>query len=170
MFSKPNACATVLVRARCDVGSASTCSNAEGGPSGRSHVTCCLYMRKKTDRVGVAAGAFRDAMNDDLNVPKAVAALFTLRAEVLEGGVSGAGAEGALALLAEADAVLGVLELESAGGGGEEDAEIDALVEGRNAARTSKDWAEADRVRDELSAGGVVVEDSSDGGTSWFRK
>jgi cysteinyl-tRNA synthetase len=122
------------------------------------------------DRVGVAAGAFRDAMNDDLNVPKAVAALFTLRAEVLEGGVSGAGAEAALALLAEADAVLGVLELESAGGGGEEDAEIDALVEARNAARTSKDWAEADRVRDELSARGVVVEDTSDGGTSWFRK
>ncbi len=122
------------------------------------------------DRVGVAAGAFRDAMNDDLNVPKAVAALFTLRAEVLEGGVSGAGAEAALALLAEADAVLGVLELESAGGGGEEDAEIDALVEARNAARTSKDWAEADRVRDELSARGIVVEDTSDGGTSWFRK
>jgi cysteinyl-tRNA synthetase len=80
------------------------------------------------------------------------------------------GAQAALALLSEADAVLGVLELESAGGGGEEDAEIDALVAARNAARASKDWAEADRVRDELSARGVVVEDTSDGGTSWFRK
>ncbi len=122
------------------------------------------------DRVGVAAEAFREAMNDDLNVPKAVAALFTLRGEVLEGAVNGAGAQAALDLLAEADAVLGVLELESAGGGGEEDAEIDALVVARNAARASKDWAEADRVRDELSARGVVVEDTSDGGTSWFRK
>jgi len=122
------------------------------------------------DRVEVAAEGFRDAMNDDLNVPKAVAALFTLRGEVLEGGVNGAGARAALELLAEADAVLGVLELEAAGGGSEEDAEIDALVEARNAARASKDWAEADRVRDELSARGVVVEDTSDGGTSWFRK
>jgi len=122
------------------------------------------------DRVEVAAAAFREAMNDDLNVPKAVAALFTLRAEVLEGGISGDGASAALALLAEADAVLGVLELNSAGGGGEDDAEIDALVVARNAARASKDWTEADRVRDELNARGVVVEDTSDGGTSWFRK
>jgi len=121
------------------------------------------------DRVEVAATAFREAMNDDLNVPKAVAALFTLRGEVLEGAVSGAAAAAALELLREADGVLGVLEVD-ASGGGEDDAEIDALVEARNAARTSKDWAEADRVRDELSARGVVVEDSSDGGTSWFRK
>ena len=63
-----------------------------------------------------------------------------------------------------------MLELEPAGGGAEEDAEIDALVAARNAARAAKDWAEADRVRDELNARGIVVEDTADGGTSWFRK
>ena len=63
-----------------------------------------------------------------------------------------------------------MLELEPAGGGAEEDAEIDALVAARNAARDAKDWAEADRVRDELNARGIVVEDTADGGTSWFRK
>ena len=68
------------------------------------------------------------------------------------------------------DAVLGALELQPAEGGADDDAEIDALGEARNAARAAKDWAEADRVRDELSARGVVVEDTSDGGTSWFRK
>ncbi|MCH2106325.1 MAG: cysteine--tRNA ligase [Planctomycetes bacterium] len=122
------------------------------------------------EEVAAAATEFRDSMNDDLNVPKAVAALFTLRGEVLEGAVEGAGAQAALDLLAEADAVLGVLELEPAGGGAEEDAEIDALVAARNAARDAKDWAEADRVRDELNARGIVVEDTADGGSSWFRK
>ncbi|MCH2104680.1 MAG: cysteine--tRNA ligase [Planctomycetes bacterium] len=122
------------------------------------------------DHVASAAAEFRGAMNDDLNVPKAVAALFTLRGEVLEGKVNGGGAQAALDLLAEADAVLGVLELEPAGGGAEEDAEIDALVAARNAARAAKDWAEADRVRDELNARGIVVEDTAEGGTSWFRK
>jgi len=122
------------------------------------------------DKVAAAATEFRDSMNDDLNVPKAVAALFTLRGEVLEGAVVGSGAQAALDLLAEADAVLGVLELEPAGGGDEEDAEIDALVAARNAARDAKDWAEADRVRDELNALGIVVEDTADGGSSWFRK
>jgi len=122
------------------------------------------------ERVEAAATAFREAMNDDLNVPKALASLFTLRGEALDGGVSGAGAAAALDLLREADAVLGVIEVDAPGGGEEEDAEIDALVLARNAARDSKDWAEADRVRDELNARGVVVEDTADGGTSWFRK
>jgi len=122
------------------------------------------------DRVTVAVEAFREAMNDDLNVSKALAALFGLRSDVVDGAVSGVGADAGLALLQEADDVLGVLQLDESGGGGEDDAEIDALVAARQAARESKDWAEADRVRDELSARGVIVEDTSDGGTSWFRK
>jgi cysteinyl-tRNA synthetase len=46
--------------------------------------------------------------------------------------------------------------------------DIDALIAARNAARQSKDFAEADRIRDELAARGVVLEDGA-GGTTWRR-
>jgi cysteinyl-tRNA synthetase len=45
---------------------------------------------------------------------------------------------------------------------------VDALIEARNAARENKDWAEADRIRDELDAMGIVLEDK-DGRTIWRR-
>jgi cysteinyl-tRNA synthetase len=109
-------------------------------------------------------------MNDDLNVPKAVAALFVLRSDVLEGSVKGESAAAALALLERADGVLGVLRADESAAGGAADAEIDALVAARQAAREAKDWAAADAARDELNARGIVVEDTSDGGTAWFRK
>jgi cysteinyl-tRNA synthetase len=48
------------------------------------------------------------------------------------------------------------------------DDDIDALIEGRRAARDNKDWAEADRIRDELDAAGIVLEDSA-GTTTWRR-
>jgi len=50
-----------------------------------------------------------------------------------------------------------------------EEADIDALIEQRNAARKNKDWAEADRIRDELDAQGIVLEDKA-GKTIWRRK
>ena len=46
--------------------------------------------------------------------------------------------------------------------------EIEALIEARNQAKSNKDWAESDRIRDELKAQGVVLEDSASG-TSWRR-
>ena len=49
------------------------------------------------------------------------------------------------------------------------DAEIDALVAAREAARAAKDWAEADRIRDELAARGIVVEDTPRG-PEWRRE
>ena len=49
-----------------------------------------------------------------------------------------------------------------------EDAEIDALVAARTAARQAKNWAEADRIRDELKARGIVLEDSKEG-VRWHR-
>ena len=45
-------------------------------------------------------------------------------------------------------------------------AEVDALIQARLAARTNKDWAESDRIRDQLTAMGVVLEDGK-GGTTW---
>jgi len=52
--------------------------------------------------------------------------------------------------------------------GVEADDEIDALVAARNAARAAKDFAEADRIRDELAARGITIEDTPTG-TVWHR-
>ena len=54
------------------------------------------------------------------------------------------------------------------GGADDESAEIDALVAQRQTARSNKDFATADRIRDELAARGIVIEDSADG-VRWRR-
>jgi cysteinyl-tRNA synthetase len=58
------------------------------------------------------------------------------------------------------------LELDDGGGG--DDAEIDALVQRRNEARSERDFAEADRIRAELADRGITLEDTPTG-TSWHR-
>jgi len=122
---------------------------------------------------------FHAAMQDDFNTPEALAVLFDLAREVNRareaGDETAAAAVGAL--LRELGGLLGLLGdtpeayLRGAAGtaGGLADAEIEALIEARNAARTRRDWAEADRVRDELKAAGVVLEDGA-GGTTWRRE
>jgi cysteinyl-tRNA synthetase len=47
--------------------------------------------------------------------------------------------------------------------------EIESRIQARNEARRNKDWSEADRIRDELAAAGVILEDGA-GGTSWRRR
>jgi cysteinyl-tRNA synthetase len=54
-------------------------------------------------------------------------------------------------------------------GTGLSDAEIEARIAARSAARRAKNWAESDRIRDELSAAGVVLEDTPGGKTTWRR-
>ena len=72
----------------------------------------------------------------------------------------------------ELASVLGVLQMEAddflqAGAEGRVDAaEVDALIQARLTARANKDWAESDRIRDQLTAMGVVLEDEK-GGTTW---
>jgi cysteinyl-tRNA synthetase len=61
--------------------------------------------------------------------------------------------------------VLGVLELEPQ----DLDAEVEGLIAARQAARQAKDWPEADRLRDELDARGIVLEDTPAGAT-WRRR
>ena len=47
------------------------------------------------------------------------------------------------------------------------DAKIEGLIEARRAARAARDWAESDRIRDELKGLGIQIKDNKDGTTSW---
>jgi cysteinyl-tRNA synthetase len=114
--------------------------------------------------------AFTTAMDDDFGTPAATAVIFDAvrrgNTAINDGDAGTAGA--LLAAVVELSAALG-LEVGSGGSGaGDDDAEIDALVAARTAARAAKDFAEADRVRDELAARGVTLEDTADG-TIWHR-
>ena len=107
--------------------------------------------------------AFRAGLDDDLNVAPALAALFEFVREVnrrLDGRLlSTADAAAAAAFVRDLDRVLGVAEEELAD---LPDALAD-LLEARAAARTARDWARSDRLRHELAAAGVIVEDTRDG-------
>ena len=109
--------------------------------------------------------AFEAAMDEDLNVPMALAALDGLRKPVLDGLVGKDGAAALLAFLGDADAVLGVLQLAEQ----QSDAEIEALIAEREAARKAKDWARSDALRDELARRGIELKDTPDG-VKWLRR
>jgi len=116
---------------------------------------------------------FGAAMDDDFNSPEACAVLFDMVREVNRLRESDVQAAAALAArLKELAGVLGVLQLEpeaflQAGAAGKVDAgEVEALIAARLAARAEKNWAESDRIRDQLTAMGVVLEDGK-GGTTW---
>lgn len=116
---------------------------------------------------------FAAAMDDDFNSPEACAVLFELAREVNRlRDTDAAAAAGLAARLRELGSVLGVLQLEpeaflQAGAEGKVNAaEVEALIAARLAARAAKNWAESDRIRDQLTAMGVVLEDGK-GGTTW---
>lgn len=117
--------------------------------------------------------AFATALQDDLNTPRALAALFALAREINRLGNGDEAVVLARKLRASA-AILGLLDRDPAAwfaGDASDDLDpgaIDALLEQRTRARADKDFAEADRIRDELSAMGVVIEDSPDG-PQWRR-
>jgi len=111
--------------------------------------------------------AFTVAVNDDLNIPEAFAALFALvrgsNSALRDGKLSAADAAALLALFDRMDSVLGVIRFGRAARTDAVPAEITALVEARAAARAAKEWAESDRLRDELAAKGWEVRDSKEG-------
>jgi cysteinyl-tRNA synthetase len=118
------------------------------------------------------AARFREAMDDDFNTPEAIAVLFELATELNKTG----DARQAV-LLKSLAATLGLLQrdaseflhaLPAQGEGGLTPERIEELIAARAAARKSKNFAEADRIRKELSDGGVVLEDGA-GGTVWRR-
>lgn len=113
--------------------------------------------------LAAAREAFGAALDDDLAISPALAALFDLVRDVnrrlAERRLSTADAGSAMAALRDLDEVLGVLPGDE---GGLPD-ELRALLEARAAARAARDWAASDRIRDELAAAGIVVEDTRDG-------
>lgn len=119
---------------------------------------------------------FAASLADDLNVAAALAALFTFVKEVnvaIEEGRIGEGDKRRVEdTLADLDRVLGVLDPAAWPADGEEDAdkeEIDRMVREREEARQRRDFKEADRLRNELTARGIILEDTPQG-TRWKRK
>ena len=118
---------------------------------------------KKLEALGVHKEHFIAFMDDDLNTADAISAIFELVKDIntaIAGGCSREFAEKALALLTELTGVLGLLIQEPKV---EVEPEIQALIDARQAARKEKNWAEADRIRDELAAKGIQLKDTPQG-------
>jgi cysteinyl-tRNA synthetase len=131
---------------------------------------------------------FRASMDDDFNTPEALAVLQAMTREVNAARDAGEAQRAAQlgAELRSLGGVLGILELPPAqwfrlagavaGGSAStsaaeslSDAQIEERIAARVAARRTKNWAESDRVRDELAAAGVILEDKPGGVTTWRR-
>ena len=106
---------------------------------------------------------FRRAMDDDLNTADAIAAIFDIvyiaNTEITSGSGKAA-TELALSLIRELGGVLGLFTKQK---DNSLDAEVEALIEQRNAARKAKDWAAADAIRDKLKAMNIIIKDTRDG-------
>lgn len=113
---------------------------------------------------------FITAMDDDLNTADAISAVFELvrdiNTNVIGENASKALAEYSAKVFDELTDVLGLVynrKTDSL------EADIEALIEARQQARKEKNWAEADRIRDELKAQGIILEDTPQG-VKWHRE
>ncbi len=135
-------------------------------------------------RAAKAREDFEAGLADDLNTAQALAAIFDLVRDVNTAIDRGEFRQGdaapVQAVLEMFDAIFAVLrdddaeKLRALGvvweSSGPSDAEIEALVAERQAARKRRDFAASDRIRDQLAQSGVMLEDSRDGGVRWKRK
>jgi cysteinyl-tRNA synthetase len=120
---------------------------------------------------GTVPDAFAVAMDDDLNVPQALAVLHetvrTGNTALTEGNLDEANE--ALVSVTDMLRVLGISAAATPAADNQANTALEVLVEaqlaGRAEARANKDWAKSDAIRDTLKAAGVIVEDGPDGAT-----
>jgi len=119
-------------------------------------------------RVEATRKAYREALDDDLNLPLGVGLVFEVvreaNAALDEGRVGERGRAELLSLLSDADAHLDVLVADEPGLA----EEVERMIAEREAARKAKDFARADGIREELRGRGIALEDSRDG-VRWRR-
>ena len=138
-----------------------TLENAPQTASADESGTLSLFEKRKQQ--------FIDAMEDDLNTADAIAALFELVRDInvaASNAPSRALCEKAMGIFEELCGVLGLLYSRK-----KEmlDTDIEAMIAARTEARKQKNWAESDRIRDELKAMGIVLEDTPQG-VKWHRQ
>jgi cysteinyl-tRNA synthetase len=126
---------------------------------------------KLVERAAAATKAFDEALDDDLNTAEALAAAFEYIRDTntaMDAGEFLSGnAPGAFEFLTRFDSVFDVLKPSSAAGG-LSDADIEAKIAERNAAKKSKDFVRADQVRKELAEQSIILEDTKEG-VRWKR-
>ncbi|MCU0664653.1 MAG: cysteine--tRNA ligase [Myxococcota bacterium] len=124
------------------------------------------------DLAALLQADFDAALDSDLNVPKAMGAVFALVRKVnpvlLRGALPSDRAQKLLNVLRRLDDVLSFLNVDATLVARPEDPEVEVLVQRRDEARERKDYAEADRLREELRRRGISLEDGAHV-TAWWR-
>ena len=132
----------------------------DGEPENAAEIRAQMEARKQQ---------FIEAMDDDLNTADGLAAVFEfvrdINVSVLQSGSKALIAD-AIKLFDELTDVLGIVYPHEQAD--DLDAEVEKMIEARQAARKAKNWAEADRIRDELKDKGIVLEDTPQG-VKWHR-
>ena len=120
------------------------------------------------ERIAGARGGYKEALDDDLNLPQGIGLVFELireaNAALDDGRVGERGHAELQALMDEVDAHLDVIGADEPGLA----EEVERLIAKREAARAARDFARADRLRDELRERGIALEDSKEG-VRWKR-
>lgn len=120
--------------------------------------------------IASAKDEFIKAMDDDLNTADGIAAVFnlvsTINTEIINKEVSLNVCKKAAEMFDELTGVLGLLYNRKSN---DIDDDIEKLIEQRQTARANKDWATADKIRDELKAKGIILKDTSQGVT-WTKE
>ena len=157
-----------------------TFTGMEAARAALERIDCCVQNLRHSQGSGGEAdvkaivaeheAAFREALDDDLNFPVALAAQFNMIRDLnvlcTKQKIGEKEVKITLDALRHLDTVFGFLDIDKVE---ESDAEIDALVCAREEARKAKNWAEADRIRNLLNKKNIIIEDRA-GGTGWRRK